>query len=79
MIALNPSIQHTSPLLRKLYKNDMKRLLDYHWFGHRDIRISNKVGAIYTLLFCSKHKRGKELWDKVNRPEYEQPELYAVE
>jgi three-Cys-motif partner protein len=78
-IALNPSVQHTGPLFRDLYKRDMRRLLGYRCFGHRDIRISNKVGEIYTLLFCSKHERGKELWDKVNRPEFDQPELYLVD
>jgi hypothetical protein len=39
---------------------------------------SNQVGEIYTLLFCSKHERGKELWDKVNPPEHEQFELYLA-
>jgi len=77
-IALDPAIQHTGPVLRALYKTDMQRLLDYRWFGHRDIRVSNQVGEIYTLLFCSKHERGKDLWDKVNRREYEQPELYLA-
>lgn len=77
-IALDPSVQHTGPLLRALYKRDMERLLDYQFFGARDIRVSNKVGEIYTLLFCSKHVRGKELWDKVNRPEHQQDELYPI-
>jgi hypothetical protein len=56
----------------------MERLLGYRHFGDRDIRISNKVGEIYTLLFCSKHAKGKELWDEINKPEHDQPELYLV-
>lgn len=75
-IALNPSTQRPGPVLRDLYKRDMCQLLGYEFFGKRDIRISNKVGEIYTLLFCSKHQRGKELWDTVNRPEHDQDEMY---
>lgn len=75
---VNSPVRHTGPVLRDLYKRDMERLLDYRFFGQRDIRISNQIGEIYTLLFCSKHERGKELWDKVNPPEHEQFELYLV-
>jgi hypothetical protein len=77
-IALDPTPRHTGPRFRELYKSDMKRLLGYDHFGARDIRVSNKVGDIYTLLFCSKHPKGKELWDEVNKPKHDQPELYLV-
>jgi three-Cys-motif partner protein len=77
-IALDPTPRHKGPRFRDLYKSDMKRLLDYEYFGARDIRVSNKVADIYTLLFCSKHKKGKELWDEVNKPEHDQPELFLA-
>lgn len=75
-VALDPSLRHLGPSLRRIYKRDMWRLLDYRWFGARDIRVRNRVGDIYTLLFASKHETGKMLWDRVNRPEHDQDEFF---
>lgn len=62
------ALEFPQDTLRNHYKQDMSRLLDYKYSGHRDFRVRNSHGAqIYTLCFASKNEFGKTLWYRVNK------------
>jgi three-Cys-motif partner protein len=54
-------------LLSEIYQAQLKTNLGYKVFG--EYRITCRRGALYRLIYASKHERGLEFWDKINRKE----------
>jgi three-Cys-motif partner protein len=48
-----------------IYKEQLRRHLGYKVFGEYTIRRAK--GALYRLIYASKHERGLEFWDKITR------------
>ena len=60
----NSSQSRHADILRDIYIDQLKGL-GYEWFD--SVRICQKQGrSLYRLIFCSKHKRGGEFFQKIS-------------
>lgn len=57
--------QNRVEVLRQIYLRQIEEKLGYSYFRHE--RIPSTGRPLYSLIFCTRHKRGQEFWDKITR------------
>lgn len=61
----NPSSTNVRKMFAELYKGQLRRQLGYQVFGEQ--AMTSARGALYRLIYASKHDRGLDFWQKATK------------